>query len=369
LNVARATELPDGVQGPVVDSDFGDTVALLIAVHGKRYGYRELRDHVDKIQDEMRTVREVTKLATYGAQSEEIRITGDLQRMSQYLADPFQVGTALQQRNVIQSAGRFDAGDSKVPLRTTGTFTTEDQIGNVLVDVSKDGMPVYIKDFSKVTRRYQDPDFMVRFDGDPCLLLSVEMQKGKNIVEFGGKLEEIFARLKVLLPPDVQIDLVADQPEVVKERITNLSHEFLLAIGSVILVTLLLLPFRVALVAALAIPVTLCGTLGVMNALGIALHQVSIAALIVVLGIVVDDAIVIADNYGSPRPQGSQDRGGLEERHRGHRPGVHRHGDDHLLLPAAADPDGNVREFIAALPITVAIALAVSFIVAILLRR
>src|SRR5512143_564399 len=124
LNVVRATELPDGVRGPVVDSDFGDTVALLIAVHGKRYGYRELRDHVDKIQDEMRTVREVCKLATYGAQSEEIRITGDLQRMSQYLADPYRVATALQQRNVIQSAGRFDAGDSKVLLRTTGSFTT-----------------------------------------------------------------------------------------------------------------------------------------------------------------------------------------------------------------------------------------------------
>ena len=87
------------------------------------------------------------------------------------------------------------------------------------------------------------------------------------------------------------------QPGVVEERITNLTHEFLLAIGSVILVTILLLPFRVALIAALAIPVTLCATLGVMNALGIALHQVSIAALIVVLGIVVDDAIVIADNY------------------------------------------------------------------------
>ena len=172
--------------------------------------------------------------------------------MSQYLADPFQVATALQQRNVIQSAGRFDAGDSKVPLRPTGTFTTEDQIGNVLVDVSKDGMPVYIKDFAKVTRRYQDPDFMVRYDGDPCLLLSVEMQKGKNIVEFGEKLEKVLARLKVLLPPDVQIDLVADQPEVVKERISHLSHEFLLAIGSVILVTLFLLPFRVALIAALA---------------------------------------------------------------------------------------------------------------------
>lgn len=368
LNVVRATELPDGVRGPVVDSDFGDTVAMLIAVHGKRYGYRELKDHVDKIQDEMRTVREVCKLATYGAQSEEIRITGDLQRLSHYFTDPYRVATALQQRNVIQSAGSFDAGDSKVPLRTTGAFTTEDQIGNVLVDVSKDGLPVYIKDFSKVKRRYQDPAFMIRYDGDPCLLLSVEMQKGKNIVELGESLDKVITRLKVLLPPDVQLDLVADQPEVVKERISNLSHEFLLAIGSVILVTLFLLPFRVALVSALAIPVTLCGTLGVMNAMGIELHQVSIAALIVVLGIVVDDAIVIADNYVElldhkvPRIEAAW-RSATE-----------------VIVPvftatvtiiASFLPllilTGSAGEFIAALPVTVAIALAVSFIVAVLL--
>src|SRR5512137_1247843 len=87
LNVVKSTELPNGVMGPVVDSDFGDTVAMLIAVHGKRYGYRELRDFADKIHDEMRTVREVGKLVTYGNQSEEVQITGSLERVSQYFAD------------------------------------------------------------------------------------------------------------------------------------------------------------------------------------------------------------------------------------------------------------------------------------------
>jgi multidrug efflux pump subunit AcrB len=123
------------------------------------------------------------------------------------------------------------------------------------------------------------------------------MQKGKNIVELGENIQNSFNRLNSLLPPDVRIDLIADQPEVVKERITHLGHEFMLAIASVVLVTIILLPIRVAVIAALAIPITLCITLGAMNAMGIALHQVSIAALIVVLGIVVDDAIVIADNY------------------------------------------------------------------------
>jgi multidrug efflux pump subunit AcrB/outer membrane protein TolC len=368
LNVVKSTELPNGVMGPVVDSDFGDTVAMLIAVHGKRYGYRELRDFADKIHDEMRTVRDVGKLVTYGNQSEEIWITGSLERISQYFADPRQVVNALRERNAIQSGGNFDADRSKVPMRTTGIFNTEDEIRNVLVDVSKDGHPLYIKDFANVERRYQDPTFMVRYDGDPCLLLSVEMQKGKNIVELGEQLDKVFQRLKVLLPPDVQLDLVANQPGVVKERITKLSHEFLLAIASVVLVTIVLLPLRVALIAALAIPVTLCGTLGAMNALGIALHQVSIAGLIMVLGIVVDDAIVIADNYVElldhkvPKVEAAW-RCASE-----------------VFVPVLTATitiiasflpllilTGSVGEFIMALPITVAIALAVSFIVAVML--
>jgi len=368
LNVVRATELPEGVKGPVVDSDFGDTVAMLVAIRGKQYGYRELRDFADKIHDEMRTVREVGKLVTYGSQNEEVWITSSLERMAQYFANPNQIVSALRQRNAIQSGGDFDADHSKVPMRTTGIFNSENEIRNVLVDVSKDGHPLYIKDFAKVERRYQDPTFMVRFDGEPCLLLSVEMQKGKNIVELGEQLDTVFKRLKVLLPPDVQLDLVANQPGVVKERIATLSHEFLLAIISVVIVTIVLLPLRVALIAALAIPVTLCGTLAVMNAVGIALHQVSIAALIMVLGIVVDDAIVIADNYVElldhkiPKAEAAW-----------------RCASDVFVPVLTATVTiiasflplliitGSSGEFIMALPIAVAIALAVSFIVAVML--
>ena len=368
MNLVRNTELPDGVSGPVVNSDFGDTVAMLLAVHGKNYGYRELRDYADKIQDEIRTVREVGKVATNGTQSEEIWITSSLERMAQYFADPRQVGNALMQRNAIQSAGHFEADESKIPVRTTGVFNTENEIRNVLVDVSKDGHPVYIKDFADVERRYQDPTFLVRYDGQPSLLLSVEMQEGKNIVELGKRMEEVFQRLKVLLPPDVHIDIVADQPKVVEERIATLSHEFMLAIGSVIVVTMLLLPFRVAIIAAMAIPVTLCGTLGAMDALGIALHQVSIAALIMVLGIVVDDAIVIADNYVE-----------LLDQKVPKKEAAWRCASD-VVVPVLVATitiissflpllilTGSTGEFIMALPITVAIALATSFIVAIFL--
>ena len=139
MNETRATELPDGVQGPIVNSDFGDTVAMLLAIHGERYGYRELRDYVDKIQDELRTIREVGKLAMYGQQQEQIWITSDLERLSQYFLDPLNVIQALKQRNIIESSGHFEADRTKIPLHTTGLFNEEEDIRNVLVDVSRNG--------------------------------------------------------------------------------------------------------------------------------------------------------------------------------------------------------------------------------------
>jgi multidrug efflux pump subunit AcrB/outer membrane protein TolC len=368
MNETSAMELPKGVIGPLVDSDFGDTVAMLVAIHGQRYGYRELHDYVDRIKDELRTVRNVGKLATYGEQTEEIRITSSLDRLSQYFADPLRVIQALQQRNIIQSSGSLDAGTAKVPLRTTGVFTTEDQIRSVLVDVSRTGQPVYIRDFADVERRYQDPDFVVRYDGEPSVLLSIEMQKGKNIVQLGDELGDVFDKLRTILPPDVHLDLVANQPAVVKERIASLGYEFLLAIGAVILVTIILLPLRVAVIAAVAIPVTICTSLGVLNGIGIQLHQVSIAAVIVVLGIVVDDAIVIADNFvdcldrGIPRSEAAWQCV---------REVVVPVLTATLTIIASFLPllilTGSVGEFIQALPVTVAVALSVSFIVAILL--
>jgi len=363
-----ANELPASVRGPIVNSDFGDTVAMLLAIHGRRYGYRELRDYADRIQDELRGVANVGKLATYGEQSEQIWITSSLERMSQYLTDPIRVMQALQQRNIILSAGSLETGPEKIPLRATGLFTTEDQIGSLLVDVSPSGQPVYIRDFAKVERRYQDPSFVTRYDGQPSVLLSVEMQKGNNIVQLGDQLGAVFSRLTAILPPDLHVDLIANQPAVVKTRIAELSSEFLLAIGAVILVTLVLLPLRVAVIAAVAIPVTVMTSLGVLDNIGIQLNQVSIAALIMVLGIVVDDAIVIADNYvdcldrGIPRPDAAWQC-------------VHE-----VLVPVLTATltiiasflpllilTGSVGEFIRALPITVAVALCVSFVVAILL--
>jgi multidrug efflux pump subunit AcrB/outer membrane protein TolC len=368
MNRLRATDLPQTVRGPVVDSDFGDTVAALIAVRGSRYGYRELRDYAQRIEEALRTLRPVAKIRRVGEQPEEIRITSSLERLSQYSLNPVKVAGALQGRNAVEYAGSLDSPGGVVQLNPNGPFQTEDQIRRVIVDISPlTGQPVHIGDVAEVRRGYKDLEFATRFMGEPALMLAVEMQEGNNIVEFGNNLRSKLDEVKTALPPDIQIDFVADQPSMVHERISHFIREFGIAIAAVIAVTILLLPFHVALIAALAIPITVAVTFGAMNVFDVELHQVSIAALIVVLGMVVDDAIVIADSYVElldrkiPVSEASW-RCASE-----------------LAIPVLTATltivasflpllllTGAVGEFIRALPITVATALLVSYVVAML---
>ena len=364
----KATDLPDGVEGPVVDYDFGDTVAVLIAIHGDRYGYRELKDYSERIEAAIRRIRAVSKVKRIDEQKEEIEVNGSLDRLSQYAVTPEQIMNALKGRNMVEYAGAVPTQHGKPPIQTTGAFQTEDQIRRVMVDVTRTGQPVYIGDLADVQRVYKDPTEYARSRGERAILLSVEMQEGNNIVDFGKELHATLDGLRPLLPPDLKLDMVADQPKVVAERVKDFIREFGIAIGSVILVTIVLLPFRVALVSAVAIPVTISATFGLLNAFGIELHQVSIAALIVVLGMVVDDAIVIADNYIELLDQG------LNREEAAWRSATE------LAVPVLTATltiicsflpfltlSGTTGEFIRALPLTVAIALSTSFIVAMLL--
>ena len=364
----RATDLPDGVMGPVVDYDFGDTVAVLMAVHGDHYDYRELKDYSERIEAAIRRIRSVSKVKRIDEQKEEIEVTGSLDRLSQYSVTPDQVMRALQGRNMVHDAGSVPTERGKPPIESTGAFQTEAQIRHVMVDVTRTGQPVYIGDLAEVQRMYKDPTQYARSRGERAVLLSVEMQEGNNIVDFGNELHAALDSQRPLLPPDLKIDMVADQPRVVAQRVKDFIREFGIAIASVILVTIVLLPFRVALVSAVAIPVTVSATFGLLNAFGIELHQVSIAALIVVLGMVVDDAIVIADNYIELLDEG------VDREEAAWRSATE------LAIPVLTATltiicsflpflmlSGATGEFIRALPLTVAIALATSFLVAMVL--
>ena len=364
----KATELPAGVLGPVVDSDFGDTVAVLIAVHGGHYGPSELKDYAQTVETAMRAIPAVSKIRRIGDQKEEIEIGTSSERLAQYSVNPLKVMGALQGRNTPQFAGRVPAEQSKVPINSGGRLQTEDQIRQVMVDVSPTGQPVYIGDLANVERVYKDSTEYARIGGEQTILLAVEMREGNNIVDFGKTLRTRLKSVQATLPPDVKLDLVADQPQVVSDRIGDFFREFGIAIVAVILVTMLLLPLRVALVSAIAIPVSVSMTFGMLDACGIELQQVSIAALIVVLGMVVDNAIEIVDNYV-----------GLLDRKVPAQEAAERCATEMavpvltatLAIIAAFAPllllSGAVGEFISALPIAVAISLGTSFVVAMLL--
>ena len=188
----KKTDLPDGVEGPVVDYDFGDTVAVLLAIHSDHYGYRELKDYAERIESAIRRIRAVSKVKRIGEQKEEIDVSSTLDRLSQYAVTPEQVMKALEGRNMVHYAGAVPTERGKPPIQATGAFEAEDQIRHVMVDVSRTGQPVYIGDLANVDRVYKDPTQYARSRGERAILLSVEMQEGNNIVDFG---KEVHASL------------------------------------------------------------------------------------------------------------------------------------------------------------------------------
>jgi multidrug efflux pump subunit AcrB len=368
LLVARQVDFPKGVRGPIVNSDFGDTEALVIGIESDKATYSQLKDYTQKLEDVLRTVKSVSKIKRIGEQKEQITVTSSSEKLSQYNVKLSSVVQVLQSQNVISPTGDIKTATSQTPLYTSGYYNTENEIANQVVGASKTGELIRLGDIAQVNREYAEPTSKTTVNGNNAMMLAIQMQEGNNIVKFGEEVTAKLAEVERLLPADVKLTTIVNQPKLVDENITHFIREFFLAIFSVVIVVILLLPIRIAAVAAMAIPMTIAVTFALLNAFGIELHQVSLAALIVVLGMVVDDAIVIADNYVELLDEGI-DRWTAAWRSA-----------TDLVIPVLAATvtiiasfmpmvilTGSVGEFIHALPITVAIALAASFIVAMIL--
>lgn len=368
LLVAKQVDFPKGVRGPIVNSDFGDTEALVIGIESNKATYSQLKDYTQKLEDVLRTVKSVSKIKRIGEQKEQITVTSSSEKLSQYNVKLSSVVQVLQSQNVISPTGDIKTATSQTPLYTSGYYNTENEIANQVVGASKTGELIRLGDIAQVNREYAEPTSKTTVNGNNAMMLAIQMQEGNNIVKFGEEVTAKLAEVEKLLPADVTLTTIVNQPKLVDENITHFIREFFLAIFSVVIVVILLLPIRIAAVAAMAIPMTIAVTFALLNAFGIELHQVSLAALIVVLGMVVDDAIVIADNYVELLDEGI-DRWTAAWRSA-----------TDLVIPVLAATvtiiasfmpmvilTGSVGEFIHALPVTVAIALAASFIVAMIL--
>lgn len=368
LLVAKQIDLPEGVRGPIVNSDFGDTEAMVIALESKTASPNELKSYAQKLEDNLRTLPATSKVKRIGDQKEEIVVSSSSEKLSQYGVNLQQVVSLLQSQNKINPTGDIKTENNRTTLYTKGYYSTETDLADQIVGASQNGSVVKLGDVAQLKRAYTEPQSIITVNGNQAILLAIQMQEGNNIVKFGEQVNQKIADAQKVIPSDVKITTIVNQPHLVEENISHFIREFMLAIISVIIVVILLLPFRIAAVAATAIPVTVAVTFAMMHALGIELHQVSLAALILVLGMVVDDAIVIADNYVELLDEGI-DRWTAAWRSA-----------NDLVMPvlvatvtivASFMPmillNGSIGEFIFALPITVAIALLSSFIVAMLL--
>ncbi|MEH0153050.1 efflux RND transporter permease subunit [Limibacter armeniacum] len=372
LNVLYKTSLPSEATSPVVDSDFGDTVALLIAISSDSLDQTQLRQYVRLVEDALRELPQTSKIKRHGEQEEAIFVTSTSQQLVQYsgkdglkIEDIIKV---IRSQNTVQYAGELNIGEITLPLHTTNFYASEVELGNQQIFITPQGETVRLKDVANIKRGFKDPTYQVRVNDTNTILIAIEMQEGFNIVEFGDDVRAKVSEAESLFPTGVSTNIIVDQPTVVKESVNHFVREFFIAIVSVIIVTMLLLPFSVASIAAMAIPVTVALTFAALNFAGIELHQVSLAGLIIVLGMVVDDAIVIADNYVEKLDEGlSRWEAGWRSASDMFIPVL----TATLTIIASFLPmsflSGIVGEFIYSLPLAVAIALFSSFMVAMLL--
>ncbi|MCF8228066.1 MAG: efflux RND transporter permease subunit [Bacteroidales bacterium] len=295
----KETSLPQGVIGPIVDSDFGDVVSQLIALETKEHSYSELKDYVEIIENNLRQLKEVSKISHLGYQAEEIHVLFDSEKLARYDVSLLQIIEALKTQNSIKYAGYLDTEQMRVKIHASGLYSQLESVKNQMVGTSPEGAVIRIKDIAKVKRKLQDISQLIRINGNESkvMLISLQMQSGYNIVEFGTKVNQILEDSKQQIPDEVNMVIINDQPAVVKSAVNDFMREFIIAVVAVIIVIMLLLPFRVALIAAFSIPVSIGMTFTFLNLFGYELQQVSLASLIVVLGMVVDNAVVVIDNY------------------------------------------------------------------------
>jgi multidrug efflux pump subunit AcrB len=260
LLVSKQLDLPEGVRGPIVNSDFGDTEAMVIALESNKASYAELKTYAQKLEDYLRTIPAASKIKRVGEQKEQIVVSSSSEKLSQYGVSLQQIVKVLQSQNSINATGSVKTEQSKTPLYTNGFYNTENDLANQIVGASQSGSTVKVSDVASLKRDYAEPQSIITVNGNKAILLSIQMHEGNNIVQFGDEVNKKIDAVKQVLPSEVKITTIVNQPHLVDENVSHFIHEFFLAILSVIVVVVLLLPLRIAAVAATAIPMTVAVT-------------------------------------------------------------------------------------------------------------
>ncbi len=291
-------QLPAGVAAVVTNDDFGDTSALLITLESDTRSYRELKGYIDDLSDRLRRIESVSNLRPYGVQQEQISVYADPERLAAYGIGEKTLSAALAAQGLTPLGGSVSNAETETPIHIAPSLAGEREVAEQIVWSDPEGHVLRVKDVARVVREYDDPDSYIRNNGHRCVLLSLEMQAGNNIVEYGREVDEVLhAFIEEELPADVSVQRIADQAKVVGDSVHSFLRDLFVAMAIIIVVMMLLFPLRSAIVAALTIPMSTFISVGMMYLCGIPLNTVTLAALVVVLGMIVDNSIVVIDGY------------------------------------------------------------------------
>ena len=286
--------LPAGVVGPGFNDDFGDTYGLIYGFTADGFTHRELRDYVEDIRSRLLQVPDVSKIELLGAQDEQIFVEFSTQQLAGLGIDRAALIAALQAQNAVSPSGALNTGDETLSLRVSGAFRSEQDILDV--NFVSNGRLIRLRDIAQVRRAYSDPPQpMFRVNGKPAIGLAIAMRDGGDVLALGRNVTKAIDASIADLPLGIDATLVSDQPVVVRTAISEFTESLWQAIAIIMAVSIVSLGFRPGAVVALSIPLTMAIVFPIMEFLSIDLQRISLGALIIALGLLVDDAMTTVD--------------------------------------------------------------------------
>lgn len=289
--------LPPGVLAIVVLDDFSNLTSVLISIEAPDKGYAEINELARDLSDRLREIPELANASIIGEQSEEFAVIADMDRLSQYGISPSALMLDYQSANLQALGGTFSTDYVSSPVHIAKNVTSEKELAERIIRTSKEGQSLRLGDVAKIERRYKEPSSLISFNGRSAVILSIEMSPENNIVAFGKDVDRVINEFLNEAPESVSITRITDQPKVVGDSVWSFIRDLIISMLVVILVMMLLFPIKSALIASSGVPVCTAIALALMFLTGIYLNTVSLAALIVVLGMIVDDSIITMDGY------------------------------------------------------------------------
>ena len=289
-------QLPAEISGPFVNDDYGRIAVVTLALTGRDFTMAELGDVARDLRDELGALPLVSRVDLYGEQEERIWLEFDPRFLAQFDLDPAEVVRFLQGQNIVLPGGTIDAAGQSIVIEPSGDFRSIAEIENLAIS-TRDGALLYLQDIARVRRDFVDPpEAPAFFNGEPAVVLGVAMVSGSNVVAVGRQVAARLAELEPALPLGMSLDVAIFQPDLIRSSVRNASVNLLQTMTVVLVVVMLFLGWRMGLIVGAMVPMTMMVTLAAMWTGEIALHRVSIAAVIVALGLLVDNGVVIAED-------------------------------------------------------------------------